>query len=50
LWVAYPKGSTQGGLDVKHDVIWKFARTLGLESVALIAIPDTWSTMRLKRA
>lgn len=47
--MAYPKGSTKGGLDINRDVIWKYARTLGLEGMALIAVDGTWSTMRLKQ-
>jgi hypothetical protein len=50
LWVAYPKGSSKGGFDINRDVIWEYAQTLGLEAVALIAIDDVWSTMRLKGA
>jgi hypothetical protein len=49
LWVAYPKGSTARGLDISRDVIWKYARTLGLGPVAVIAIDETWASMRLKR-
>ncbi|MCX6026182.1 MAG: hypothetical protein NTY23_07995 [Chloroflexi bacterium] len=41
--------STKGGLYINRDVIWKYARTLGLEGVALIAVDGTWSTMRLKQ-
>lgn len=50
LWVAYPKGSSKEGLDINRDVIWKYAQTLGLEAVSLIAIDEVWSTMRLKWA
>ena len=49
MWVAYPKGSTKGGMDISRDVIWKYASTIGLGPVALIAIDGTWSSMRLKR-
>jgi len=49
LWVAYPKGSTVRGMDISRDVIWKYARTLGLGPVAMIAIDETWAAMRLKR-
>ncbi len=49
LWVAYPKGSTARGMDVSRDVIWRYASTLGLGPVALIAIDETWSALRLKR-
>jgi hypothetical protein len=49
LWLAYPKGSTARGMDISRDVIWRYARTLGLGPVALIAIDETWSAMRLKR-
>jgi len=49
MWVAYPKGSSERGLDISRDVIWKYASTIGLGPVALIAIDVTWSAMRLKR-
>ena len=49
MWVAYPKGSSEHGLDISRDVIWKYASTIGLGPVALIAIDVTWSAMRLKR-
>jgi hypothetical protein len=49
LWVAYPKGSSARGMDISRDVIWRFASTLGLGPVALIAIDETWAAMRLKR-
>jgi hypothetical protein len=49
MWVAYPKGSTERGLDISRDVIWKSARTLGLGPVAMIAIDETWASMQLKR-
>jgi len=49
LWVAYPKGSTARGMDISRDVIWKYARTLGLGPVSVIAIDETWASMRLKR-
>jgi hypothetical protein len=49
LWVAYPKGSSARGMDISRDAIWRFASTLGLGPVALIAIDETWAAMRLKR-
>jgi len=48
LWVAYVKGtSTQRG-DLHRDTIRTFAGTIGLDSVAMIAIDEHWSALRLK--
>ncbi len=48
LWVTYPKGKGKKKPDVNRDIIWEYARTLGLEGVAMVAIDNTWSAMRLK--
>ncbi len=48
LWVAYVKGtSTQRG-DLHRDTIRTFAGTIGLDSVAMIAMDEHWSALRLK--
>ncbi len=48
LWVTYPKGKGKKKPDVNRDIIWEFAKTVGLEGVAMVAIDETWSAMRLK--
>jgi hypothetical protein len=48
LQVAYPKGTSKVKSDIHRDSIREYAQTLGLDSVAIIAIDDTWSCLRLK--
>ncbi len=48
LWVSYHKGTSQVKTDINRDSIWKYAQTIGLDAVRMIAIDDDWSTMRLK--
>ncbi len=50
LWVTYPKGKGKKKLDINRDIIWEYAKTLGMEGVAMVAIDETWSAMRLKLA
>jgi CRISPR/Cas system-associated protein Cas5 (RAMP superfamily) len=48
LWVTYPKGTSKIKSDVDRDVIREYAESVGLKAVALVAIDDTWSALRLK--
>jgi hypothetical protein len=48
IWVAYRKGTSKLKTDVNRDTIWRYAKTVGLESVALVSLDDDWSAMRLK--
>jgi hypothetical protein len=48
LWVSYPKGTSKAHADVNRDTIRKYAETIGLATVSLIAIDDIWSALRLK--
>lgn len=50
LWVAYRKGGVKAGSDIVRDDIRGFAQTLGLDSVAIVAIDADWSALRLKKA
>jgi len=50
LWVAYAKKASRLAGDIDRDVIWAYAQTVGLETVASIAIDADWSALRLKRA
>ncbi|TWI64269.1 Protein of unknown function (DUF3052) [Pseudoduganella lurida] len=49
LWVAYLKGTSKSHAAGLHrDTIRTFAATLGLDSVAMIALDADWSALRLK--
>jgi hypothetical protein len=49
LWVAYLKGTSKSHAAGLHrDTIRAFAATLGLDSVAMIALDADWSALRLK--
>lgn len=49
LWVAYPKGGANGKADLHRDTIRAHGATIGLDSVAIVAIDDAWSALRLKQ-
>jgi hypothetical protein len=48
LWITYPKGAARIKSDINRDTIWRYAKTVGMEGVAMVAVNDTWSAMRLK--
>ena len=48
LWVTYYKGTSKTKTDINRDTIVEYARTLGLEGVAMISVDDDWSALRLK--
>lgn len=49
LWVTYHKDTSKVKTDVNRDSIAAYARTLGLQGVAMISIDDDWSALRLKQ-
>jgi hypothetical protein len=49
LWISYPKGTSKIQADINRDSINAYARSIGLQGVAMISIDDTWSALRLKR-
>ena len=49
VWVAYRKGGAKAGSDIHRDDIRSFAQTIGLDSVAMVAIDNEWSALRLKQ-
>jgi len=48
LWVTYYKGTSKHKTDINRDSINAYARTLGMEGIAIISIDDDWSALRLK--
>ncbi len=48
LWVTYPKGTSKIKADIDRDAINQYARSIGLQGVAMISVDDTWSALRLK--
>ena len=48
IWVTYPKGTSKVGSEINRDSIREYALTVGLDAVALVAIDDDWSALRLK--
>ena len=48
LWVTYHKGTSKVKTDINRDTIAAYARTIGLQPVALISIDEDWAALRLK--
>ncbi len=48
LWVAYHKGTSRIKTDINRDSINVYARTIGMQGVAMISLDDDWSALRLK--
>ncbi len=48
FWVTYPKGTSKIKTDINRDIIRKYAKSIKLETVAMISVDDTWSALRLK--
>jgi hypothetical protein len=49
LWVIYPKGTSGMDTDLNRDIIWTYARTLGMDAVSNFAVDEVyWSALRLK--
>ena len=48
LWITYLKGTAKIKTDVNRDTIYAYAKSFGLQGVALISIDDDWSALRLK--
>lgn len=48
LWVTYPKGTSKFKGDINRDTIAAYAQTIGFTPVAMIAVDDDWSAIRLK--
>lgn len=50
LWVTYHKSASKIKTDINRDSINAYARSIGLEGVAMISVDDDWSALRLKVA
>jgi hypothetical protein len=48
LWVTYHKGTSKQKTDINRDSIAGYARTIGMQAVAMISVDDDWSALRLK--
>jgi len=48
LWIAFPKGTSKIKTDINRDSINAYAHSIGLQGVAIIAIDEVWSALRLK--
>ncbi len=48
LWVTYHKGTSKIKTDINRDTIAAYAQTIGFQAVAMIAVDDDWSALRLK--
>ncbi len=49
LWVTYHKGTSKVKTDINRDTIAAYARTIGMQPVALISIDTDWAALRLKQ-
>ncbi len=50
FWVTYHKGTSRVKTDINRDTVNAYAKTLGLEGVAMISVSDDWSALRLRLA
>ncbi|HWG38418.1 MAG TPA: hypothetical protein VN690_11940, partial [Terriglobales bacterium] len=47
VWIAYPKQSSGRKAGVNRDIIRLAAASHGWHTVAIVALDDTWSALRL---
>jgi hypothetical protein len=51
LWFAYPKQTSKRyKCEFNRDSGWKVIRSLGFDSVRMVAIDEDWSALRFRRA
>jgi agmatine/peptidylarginine deiminase len=48
LWVTYHKGTSKVETDIHRDRIAAYARSIGLQPVAMILNDKDWAALRLK--
>jgi hypothetical protein len=47
LWICYPKLISARAGELSRDVLWSEVSRFGLRPVAMVALDDTWSAMRV---
>jgi hypothetical protein len=47
LWICYPKLTSAQAGELSRDVLWGELSRFGLRPVAMVALDDTWSAMRV---
>jgi hypothetical protein len=47
LWICYPKLTAARAGELSRDVLWAELSQFGLRPVAMVALDDTWSAMRV---
>lgn len=48
LWVTFHKTTARFRTDINRDSINAYAKTIGLQGVAIVAVDENWSALRLK--
>jgi hypothetical protein len=48
LWVTYHKGTSLVPTDINRESIAAYAKTIGMQAIAQIAVDADWSALRLK--
>lgn len=48
LWMSYPKKTSAIKTDINRDSGWESLKAAGWDTVAAIAIDDTWSALRFR--
>jgi hypothetical protein len=48
LWMSYPKKTSSIKTDINRDAGWESLKAAGWDTVAAVAIDDTWSALRFK--
>lgn len=48
IWVTYTKKTSKLAGDIHRDTINAYAKSLGMEGIAIISIDEDWSALRLK--
>ena len=48
FWISYPKKTAKADTDISRDEGWDVVTGAGFETVAQVAIDDTWSALRFR--